>query len=174
MIFRCTSKVLKKLKITKPQISDQTASVAFEEWYVNLFYLNRHKCLMFTNAGALFSFVVVDVSRKDIQNLQELLRKELSRALFYEEFTAGQIQEILKRSEKITIAKTISRSVLASMNQMTFEYGFISEKYQHLGDEGTIAANRDLNRMLRGAIGKSRYDYGIPVERFKEMIANIS
>ncbi len=159
------------MRITKSQISDQPESIAFEEWYVNLFYLNRHKCLMFTNAGALFSFVVVDVSRKDIQNLQELFRKELSRALFYEEFSAGQIQEIMKRAEKITIAKTISRSVLASMNQMTFEYEFTSEKYQHLGDKGTIAANRKLNRMLRGAIGKSRHDYGIPVERFKEMIA---
>lgn len=171
VIFKEVSKVLKELRITKSQILDQPESVAVEEWCVNLFYLNRRKCLMFTNAGALFSFVVVDVSRKDIQNLQELFRKELSLALFYEEFSAGQIQEIMKRAEKITIAKTISRSVLASMNQMTFEYGFTSEKYQHLGNDGTVAANRDLNRMLRGAIGKGRYDYGKPIERFREMVA---
>lgn len=172
MIIRCTYKVLKELKITTSQISGQLESVgALEEWYVNLFYSNRRKRLIFTNAGALFSFVVADVLRKDIQNLQELFRKELSRALFYEEFSARQIQEIMKRAEKITIAKTISRSVLASMNQMIFEYGHMVDKYAHLENEGMITASRKLNKLLRGAIGKGRHDYGAPVERFKEIIA---
>lgn len=119
MLLRCTSRVLKELKITKSQISDQPESVcALDEWYVNSFYLNRRKCLMFTNAGALFSFVVAGVSRKDVKNLPELFRKELSKALFYEEFSAGQIQEIVKLADRITIAKTSSRSVLSSMDQL--------------------------------------------------------
>lgn len=172
MVLRCTAKVLKETRITKSQISDQPESVgALEEWYVNLFYLNRRKCLIFTNARALFSFVVADVSRKDIQNLQEFFRKELARALFYEEFSAEQIHEIMKLTEAIIIAVTNSRSVLASMNQMIFEYQHMADQYVHSRNEGMITVSRKLNKLLRGAIGKGRHDYGVPVERFKEIIA---
>ena len=104
------------------------------------------------------------------ENLPELFRNELSKALFYEEFSSGQIQEVMKLADKITIANTNNRSVLASMNWMVYEYECTLSQYQHLGDEGIIVANRKLNRMLRGAIGEGRNDYGVPIERFKEMI----
>lgn len=172
MLILClTNKVLKEFGKEKPALAEVSEDVSsINEWYVNLFYLNRRKCLMFTNAGALFSFVAAGVSRKDIQNLPELFCKALSRALFYEEFTAGQIQEIMKRLDQITIAKTSNRSVLSSMNQMIFEYEYMAGKYAHLGDEGMITANRKLNKMLRGAIGEGRHDYGVPIERFTEMV----
>lgn len=172
MIIHCTAKVLKELKFAKSQISGKPGSCSvLDEWYVNLFYLNRRKCLMFANAGTLFSFVVTGVSRKDIQNLPELFRKELSKALFYEEFTAGQIQEIMKRSDEIIIAKTCSRSVLASMNQMISEYEYTVYRHQYSEDQELIAVNRKLNRMLRGAIGESKHDYGVPIECFKKNLA---
>jgi len=114
--------------------------------------------------------VAAGVSRKDIQNLPELFRKELSKALFYEEFSADQIQDTMKLADKTTIAKTISCSVLASMNQMLFEYEHMAERYAHLGDEGMVVANKKLNRMLRGAIGEGRNDYGVPIEQFKKSL----
>src|SRR3989338_2448811 len=114
IIFRLTSKVLKEFGRQKPVLAEVPGNVSsMDEWYVNLFRLNRRKCLLFANAGTLFSFVAVGVARKDIQNLPELFRKELSKVLFYEEFSAGQIQEILKRTDQIAIAKTNNRSVLA-------------------------------------------------------------
>lgn len=169
MTIRCTAKVLKELKIASSQVSAQPEAVgALDEWYVNLFRLNRRKCLIFTNAGTLFSFVVTGISRKDIQSLPELFRKELSKALFYEEFTAGQIQEIMKRSDKIAIAKTCSRSVLASMNQILFEYEHTVYRHQYFEDRELIEVNREMNRSLRGAIGEGRNDYGVPIEQFKK------
>lgn len=172
IIIRCTTKVLKELGIPKVQIkdySDQTRLL--QEWYANLFYLDRRKCLLFTHAGTLFSFVVAGVSRKDIKVLPELFRKELSKALFYEEFSSGQIEEFMKRAQEITIAKTTSRSVLASMNQILFEYPYILARFAHLGsDEAMVAVNRELNTMFRSAIGEGRHDYGVPIECFREMI----
>ena len=81
-----------------------------------------------------------------------------------------QIQEILKRTDQITIAKTNNRSVLASMNQMIFEFECTVGKYAHLGDDGMITANRKLNKMLRGAIGEGRDGYGVPIECFTETV----
>ncbi len=171
MILRCTAKVIKELKSSKSQVFDQQGSTrALDEWYVNLFHLNRRKCLMFTNAESLFSFVAVGVSRKDIQNLPELFRKELSKALFYEEFSAGEIQRIMKQVDTITIAKACNRSVLGSMNQMLFEYEHTVYRHQYFEDRELIEANRDLNRSLRSAIGEGRNDYGVPIEEFKKKL----
>lgn len=142
IIIRCTTKVLKELEIPKAQIKDYSDPTrSLQEWYANLFYLDRRKCLLFTHAGTLFSFVVAGVSRKDIQGLPELFRKELSKALFYEEFSSGQIEEFMKRAQVITIAKTTSRSVLSSMNQILFEYPYIMARLAHLGEEGMVATS---------------------------------
>jgi hypothetical protein len=170
IVLRLTNKVLKEFGKQKPDIVQISEESVADEWYVNLFRFDRHKCLLFTHAGTLFSFVVMGVSRKDIQVLPELFSKELSKALFYEEFSAGQIGEFLKRADQIAIAKTNNRSVLSSMNQITFEYPFILARFAHLGEEGFVAANRELNTMLRGAIGEGKHDYGVPIERFTEMV----
>ncbi len=84
------------------------------------------------------------MARKDIQNLPELFRKELSKALFYEEFSAGEIQKVMKQVDTITIAKACSRSVLGSMNQMLFEYEHTVYLHQYFEDRELIEANRDL------------------------------
>ena len=44
------------------------------------------------------------------------------------------------------------------------------ERYAHWGDEGVVMANRELNKMLRGAIGEGRNDYGVPIEQFKKKL----
>ena len=170
IVLRLTNKVLKEFGKQKPELVQVAEGSGANEWYVNLFRLDRRKCLLFTHAGTLFSFVVAGVSRKDIQSLPELFRKELSRALFYEEFSAGQIEEFMKRAQEITIAKTTSRSVLSSMNQILYEYPYIMARFAHLGGEGLVAANRELNTMLRGAIGEGRHDYGEPRELFVALV----
>ncbi len=171
IILRLTNKVLKEYGKQKPELAQVLEDSGVGEWYVNLFRFDRRQCLLFTHSETLFSFVVAGVIRKDIQGLPDLFRKELSKALFYEEFSAAQIKEFMKRTQEILIAKTSSRSVLASMNQILFEYPCIMARFEHpVSEEGLVAANRELNTMLRGAIGEGKHDYGVPIERFTEMV----
>ena len=89
VILRLTNKVLKEFGKKKPTLAEVAEDVSnLNEWYVNLFRLNRRKCLMFTNAGTLFSFVVAGVARKDIQNLPEVLEKYVD-FLGLQDFFAG-------------------------------------------------------------------------------------
>jgi len=81
------------------------------------------------------------------------------------------IKAFMKQACQIAIAKTSNHSVLSSMNQIVYEYPYIWARYAHLGDDGRVMVNREMNRMLRGAIGKGRHDYGEPFERFAEMVA---
>ena len=95
MILRCTKKLLNELGLTKTKLVDITVGAGqppLYEWYAHLFYFNRRKCVMFTNAGSLFSFAVFDVLKKDIKNTDELFRKELSRAMYDEDFNGEQIK----------------------------------------------------------------------------------
>ncbi|MBN1870375.1 MAG: hypothetical protein JW847_07375 [Candidatus Omnitrophica bacterium] len=170
IVLRLTNKVIKEFRKQKPELVQVDEVSGADEWYVNLFRSDRRKCLLFTHSGTLFSFVMASVSRKDIQSMRELFRKELAKTLFYEEFSSGQIEKFMKRAQEITIAKTASRSVLASMNQILFEYPYIMARFAHLGDEGLLAANRELNTMLHGAIGEGRHGYGEPQELFKELV----
>lgn len=170
IILRLTNKVFKEFRKEKPEFAQAAEESGADEWYVNLFHIDRRKCLLFANAGTLFSFVVAGVSRKDIQGLPELFRKELSKALFYEEFVAEQIADFMKRVQQIAMAKTTNRSVLSSMNQILYEYPYIAARFAHFGAEGLVAANRELNTMLRGAIGEGGRGYGVPIERFTEMV----
>lgn len=170
IILRLTNKVFKEFGKQKPEIVQGDEKSDANEWYVNLFRFDRRKCLLFTHAGTLFSFVVAGVSRKDIQGLPELFRKELSKALFYEEFSAVQIEDFMKRVQQIAIAKTTNRSVLSSMNQILYEYSYTAVRFAHLGADALIAANRELNTMLRGAIGEGGRGYGVPIECFTEMV----
>ena len=170
IVLRLTHKVLKEFGKQKLELAQAVEESGADEWYVNLFRLDRRKCLLFTHAETLFSFVVAGVARKDIQGLPELFLKELSKALFYEEFSSGQIEGFMNRAQEIAIATTASRSVLASMNQILLEFPYIMARFAHLGDEAMVAANRELNTMLRGAIGEGRHDYGVPSECFTEMI----
>lgn len=51
---------------------------------------------------------------------------------------------------------------------MIFEFECMVGKYANLGNDEMIAANRKLNKMLRGAIGEGRNDYGVPIESYKK------
>ncbi len=76
LILRCTTKILKEMGVSKSSLEDVSENNhPLREWYVNLFHFNRKKCLLFTNAATLFSFVVQGVSRNEIRKIESLFRK---------------------------------------------------------------------------------------------------
>ncbi|MDZ7828688.1 MAG: hypothetical protein U5K33_04080 [Halofilum sp. (in: g-proteobacteria)] len=50
-------------------------------WHANLIYIDRRKCVLFTNDRTLFNFVAPDVSRAEIRKLGTLFLFYLSCAL---------------------------------------------------------------------------------------------
>lgn len=78
MIVRCTRRMLallgRQVVVTDPPPSD-------EDWYLNLLWLDRRKCLLLTHAGTLFSVFVADVRAADLRPLgpclAEIIEAEL-------------------------------------------------------------------------------------------------
>ena len=143
----------------KPQVvSDPSASSL--EWYVNLLFFDRKKCLLVTHSQTLFTFIVMDVRKKDALDLLELFRKGLSKAMFYMHCPSEMMQKVLKSCDGILLAKTMDRSVLSSMNDMAYKVPWWLSKAEPGQDPEAAVAIR-LNGMPMGAL-----KYKCPVEMF--------
>ena len=63
--LRCTGKLLNLLG--KQSVRLVEAPPKSDDWYANLLWLDRRKCLLITHAGTLFSLFVVDVRIADLR-----------------------------------------------------------------------------------------------------------
>ena len=166
MVIRCTSKLLKEMDLRKPDLREMPEKQQdfLGEWYAHLFYFERRKCVIFTNAKTLFSFVAFGAKRKDIKKLDVVFRKELGRALYEEDFSSQDISWILKACENITYGKTISRSVIGSMNDLITQYHYFVGRSMFFDNKDSDGW-RMINRTPMGTL-----KYGLPIERFVALL----
>ena len=133
-------------------------------WHANLLHVDRRKCVLFVNDRTLFNFIAPGVSRAEIRNLDVLFRSYLACVLSEEGFVGSAKQKIISEYDEISYAKTKSRSVLGSMNELAFHYRF------HILNEGGIHSSaipsiiHRLNEMPMGGI-----EYAYPIEVVREM-----
>ena len=110
MILRCTAKMLSLLGIRAAALVDSVPSD--DDWYVNLLWIDRRKCLLLTHAGTLFPVFVADVRKADLRPIGPYVVGLLDEHLRSE----GLAADILGRLDPadVHVAKTASRSILAS------------------------------------------------------------
>jgi hypothetical protein len=148
--LRCTKKLLSELR-RKPPSGTQSAD-DFGSWHANLLRIDRRKCVLFTNDQTLYTFFVPGLTKPHFQDFDEVFRQNLFKSLIMENFPQKQIEIFLDDIREIEITKTNNRSVLGSMNDLTFQL-----KYQ-IADEGGLSGadiskmNHDLNRIPMSAI----------------------
>ncbi len=148
--LRCTQKLLSELR-QKPTGEAQSADV-FGSWHANLLRIDRRKCVLFTHDQTLYTFFVPGLTKPHFQNFDEVFRQNLFKCLISENLPQKQIEIFLVDIREIEITKTNNRSVLGSMNDLTFHL-----KYQ-ISDEGGLSGvdlsklNYDINRIPMGAI----------------------
>ena len=163
-ILRCTAKLLKELRCLP--VSDEIADDARAEvWFANLLRLDRRKCALFTNKDTLYSIFVPGLKREDFLNFKAIFTEGLRVSLAAERIELKQKQTSFSECKDILIAKTNSKSVLGSMNDLALQIEY------HIKDHGGLSyidlqrLNRDLNRVPMATIG---YHYSI--ERMKEKL----
>jgi hypothetical protein len=166
LTLRCTRKLIQELARAGHELGEEPAEIPqLHEWYANLFRLERRKCLIFTHATTLFTFVVPGVTKPHFVALQKLMRDSLEVALRAEGFGPEVADRILGTQDSLQILPTRSRSVLGSMND------FVHMTRVYIDMEGGLAhvdvawLNRNLNVAPMSALG-----YGRPVDAFAEMI----
>ncbi|MGH8768861.1 MAG: DUF6933 domain-containing protein [Burkholderiales bacterium] len=110
----CTQKLLHKLRIAKPEATSMPPTNALGNWYANLIYVGRAQLVMATSERSLLTVLLpaADLRKALVTNLGELtflLLQEIG-------INPDRAAEEVNAMQPALIARTESRSVLASMN----------------------------------------------------------
>jgi hypothetical protein len=138
-------------------------------WYANLIRIDRKKCLLFTNEKTLYSFLIPNVKKATLKNIVDEFRVNVSFNLQSERFSLDVINKAMQEYSEIGFAKTASRQVLGSMNQIAFEYEIRVQMKEGLGNIRILETNRDMNKTLRTMLEGKKYFY--PIEALMEVLS---
>ena len=162
MVLRCTRRVLDLLggrAVTLTQLPP-----ADDDWYANLLWLDRQKCLLLTHAGTVFSVFLAGVRKADLRPIGPYVVKAVEAELRSESLppdTFGQLNPDTAR-----LAKTASRSTLGFMNEMTVHLRYQVAAAGGLSHCDISALNHHLRRTLHN---RGRYVY--PIELVAQRLA---
>ncbi len=79
MVLRCTRRVLDLLGGRAVTLTELPA--AEDDWYLNLLWLDRQKCLLLTHAGTLFSVFLAGVRKADLRSIGACVVKAVAAEL---------------------------------------------------------------------------------------------
>jgi hypothetical protein len=152
--LRCTKKLLEEMNV-QPSSSESGDDGILGDWYANLLFIERKKCLLFVNETTRFCFLMSDLKRVHIKNLAVVFRDGLFGALLSEGYGAPMIELILSEYDQLGYGKATDRTVLGSMTEYakTYQYWIASEG--GLASCDLKAMNKKMNEMFMG-MGKPK------------------
>jgi hypothetical protein len=156
VLLRCTTRLLKLMGSRAGALHD--AKPGGDDWYANVFIIERRKCLLLVHADTLFPVLDTDVRVAQFDDLG-LYATTLVVDALSSEGLAGSVLGPTDPS-KARVAKTASRSLLGHMNEITFEA-------QHLIAQNGGPQYTDLdrvNRQLRRGLHARGGEYVVPLE----------
>jgi hypothetical protein len=109
MLVRCTAKALSlvgRAEFTTDAPDDSN------EWYLNLLWLDRRKCLLLVHATTLYPTFVADIRKTDVQPLGAWVTSAAADARADEGLDRRLFGPL--DSSRVVTAKTASRQLLAS------------------------------------------------------------
>jgi hypothetical protein len=158
VVLRCTAKVLNLLGTRRKDMA--TVEHTEEDWYANLLWLERQKCLLLAHARTMFSVFVPGVHKADLMPIGASVVALIHNELRAENLTLDRLGVLDPGS--VELAKTASRIMLGYMNAMArfCEYA--------VAESGGLARSnvQELNRELRRELHMSRQPpgYFVPIE----------
>jgi hypothetical protein len=166
-LLYCTQKLLKELgnpHCKKPDTLPDTKGLG--NWYANLLRIDRKKCIMFTNEKTLYSFLIPKVKKEILKNIIDEFLFNLNMNLQAEGFPLEVIHRVMQEYPDIGFARTASRHVLGSMNELAFQYeNLIVNRYEGIENIRILGVNKDINRTIMRGI-----KYLHPIESLQELL----
>jgi hypothetical protein len=112
-VLRCTAKLLNLLG-ARPRDAVTTTSTD-EDWYANLLWIDRRKCLLLAHAGTLFSVFVPGIRKADLVPIGPFVASLIEDELRSEGLQPDRFGAL---DPNVELAKTASKSVLGYMNEI--------------------------------------------------------
>jgi hypothetical protein len=141
MLLRCTTKMLGLLGVRAAALAEAAATES--DWYVNLLWIERRKCLLLTHAGTVFPIFVADIRKADLVPIGPYVVDLIEEELRSEGFAPDALGRL--DAEKVQLSRTGSRSILGVMNNAA-----LLARYRIEAMGGIDRANVNvINRFLR-------------------------
>jgi hypothetical protein len=164
MIFRLSQKLATKIKAGKLSEAPLNPN-EYADWSANLFKVGRTQCIILSNTKSLYSCLMY---AQGITNDRRFIQRSLGLIHdLMEDDGMGDLYEryVLPATGTVTFAKSLNRSVIGSMKELTFSAQLAIER-----DEAPYAAGKRLNGILLSAIAaEGDRGYGIPSEAFRRL-----
>jgi hypothetical protein len=163
MIVRSTKRMLdllgRDVTLSDPAPSD-------DDWYLNLLWIERQKCLLLTHSGTLFSVFRAGIRIAELRPLGNYVVQAIETELRAEQLPADTFSQL--DPGDVRIAKTASRSTLGYMKEMAFEL-----EWSISSDLGLDRIDiNELNNALRRQLRSHGRDYARPIELVKQHLAD--
>lgn len=152
MVLRCTKKLIATIGPSLICVPAREPDV--EDWYANLLWFDRRKCLLLTHVGTLFTIFEPEVSASNLRSAGPFIGALIQRELLSEGLSPDAFGD--PSSEQIIWAKTADRSVLGCMNDMAYMCEAAIADSRSLRETDTVALNRSLRRNINSARGYKR------------------
>ena len=140
-------------------------------WYCNIIRIDRRTCLLFTNEKTLYTFLIPNVKKANLKNIVNEFLVNLSYNLQVEGFGLDIINKVMQEYKEIEFAKTASKKILGSMNQIAFEYAIRVQMKEGLCNIRILETNRDMNKTLRSMLKGKKYFY--PIEALRKVLSRV-
>lgn len=162
MLLRCTRKVLEQLD--RLSITVTEAPATDDDWYLNLLWVDRKKCLLLTHAGTLFSVFMGGVRKPDLRPIGPYVVAALAAELRSEGLPRDSLGQL--DPDAVQIAKTASRTTLGFMNEMAVHLRYETAAAGGLSNCDIGSLNHHLRRTLH-----NRGGYVYPIELVAQRLA---
>lgn len=150
MILRCTAKMLTLLGVRATALLD--APPSDDDWYLNLLWIERRKCLLLTHAGTLFPVFAAGVRKADLRPIGPYVVSLVEEHLRSEGLAADTLGRL--DPDDVCLAKTASRSILGVMNDVALHARYRVEAMGGIDRSDTLFLNRFLRRALHNRAGE--------------------
>ncbi|MBA3428480.1 MAG: hypothetical protein H0U07_07915 [Actinobacteria bacterium] len=149
MILRCTAKMLTLLGVRATALAD--APPSGDDWYLNLLWIDRRKCLLLTHADTLFPVFVADVRKADLRPIGPYVVSLVEEHLRSEDLALDTLGRLDPGG--VRLAKTASRSILGVTNETAFHARYRIEAMGGIDRSGAVLLNRFLRQTLHNRGG---------------------
>jgi hypothetical protein len=147
VVLRCTKKLLAVIGPTL--MSEPAPAQDAEDWYADLLWFDRRKCLLLTHVGTLFTIFEADVSASDLRSTRPFVSALIKRELLSEGLPPDAFDQ--SGSNDVVLAKTADRSVLGCMNDMAYLCEEAIARSGGLSHTDLVALNRSFRRNINSA-----------------------
>ncbi len=162
MVLRCTAKGLDLLGFRRLSLVEVPPSD--DDWYLNLLWFDRRKCLLLTHAGTVFSIFIPDVRKADLAPIGPYVIDAVVAALRAEGLPVDALGEL--DSHDLLLTKTASRQVLGFMNEISSHISYAVYGHSDVRELDAVALNSRLQRTPHNHGGR----YATPLDLVAERL----